>query len=131
VSPESVVSHELGCHLIGEYRSESSLDVDRSQLALLEIRIGRQFPCLSGEIGLLGVSLRAHGDKLAGCHRERPGRQASTPGKHDGVAGRLGSRDTDNEAAGRDETVVRAENCGSQPADRAGSVFFRVLHDQS
>ena len=79
-----------------------------------------------GEVRLFGVSLRADRDILPRRHRHRASHKPGQPGDHDlGLAGACG-RDADDEARGRDKTIVGSENGGPQPADAMHHMDFRM-----
>ena len=95
----------------------SALDVDLGEFRPLELDVGGQLPALAAEIGLLGVGLRADRDILARRHRHRTCHQPGNAGEQDLVAAGSTRRDADDQACGRDDAVVGAEDRCPQPTD--------------
>jgi len=85
---------------------EAALHVDQSQFLQFRSRLIRELPRLSGDVGLLGVALRADGNIFTHGHRHRASDQASHAGDQDRARWRVGCRDADHEARGRDNRVI-------------------------
>ncbi len=125
---QGVVRHQLAGDLIGQLGRQASTGVDGGQLGPLGVGIGGQLAPFAGQVGPLGVGLGAHGDILAGRHGEGAGHQAGQGGEQDRPAGGLGRGHADDQAAGRDQAVIGAQDRGAQPADVGGAMTLSVSH---
>ena len=95
---------------------EAAADVDCGELAVFRLRIVREFAPLPREVGALAVGLRADGDVLARRHGHGARDEAGEPGGQHGGAVGAGGRDSDQEAGGRDDPVIRAQDGSAKPA---------------
>jgi len=100
------------------------LAVDPGQLRPLADRVAHELAPLEGEVGTLGVRLRADRDVLPGGHRGRAGHEARDAGRHNRGAARVGSGNTNDDGRDRDDAVVCAEDGGAQPAGAMAEVSF-------
>ena len=105
---------------------DATLDVDFGKFIQLVRRILAQLRALAREIRLFGVGLRADRHILAGRHRHGPRHQACDTGDQDIVLLRRCRGNADDQARGRDNTVVSAEHRGAQPADAVDEVVLRM-----
>jgi hypothetical protein len=126
VGAERVLRHELLGHLGRERGFEAAGHVDSSQLRPLGRLVGGELGPLALEIGALRVGLRADRDVFAGRHRHRAGHEPRHRRDEDRRRRRPRRGDADDEARGRDEAVVRAEDRRAEPADPLGAMEFRV-----
>ena len=98
---ESVMSHQSFGDLIGEWRIQATLDVDRRELRLLEGPVTSELRTLARQVGLFCVGLRADRYVLTGSHRHRAGYQAGHPGNQDVASRRVRGGHADDQARGR------------------------------
>ena len=89
---------------------------------MLGLGILREFAAFAREVGALAVGLRADGDVLARSHGHGAPDEAGDAGGQHGATAGAGRRDADHEARGRDDSVIRAEDGGAQPAGLARAV---------
>ena len=96
--------------LLRQVPLEAALDIDVDELGHLELRVLLQLAAFDLDVRLFDVALRADRDVLAGGHGQRPGGQPRDAGDHHRAAGHRGRRDADDQAGGRDDAVVRAQD---------------------
>ena len=126
VGLQGVVLGELHRHLAGEVVVEALVLVDRGELGQLALGHVGQLPLLLGDVGLLGVALRAHRHVLAEAHREGAGGEPGDTGGEHGGAARVGGDDAEDQRGGGDDAVVGAEDGGPQPTGTVAEVAFLV-----
>ncbi len=124
MSAEGIVRHELLGDLFGERGVESAGDIDVGQFAMLAGVIGGEFGAFHFEFSLFGVGLGVDGDVLAGGHGHGAGDQAGDSRDHDIGVGGVGGGNAQDEAGGREDAVIGAENGGAEPADASDAVLF-------
>ena len=107
---QGVMSHQLIRNLLRQRRIKSALFVDRRQFRNLACGICREFFFFEAEVGLFGIRLRTDGHVFTSRHGHRPGDQPGDPCDQNVVARRLGRRDAEDQARGRDDAVVSAQN---------------------
>jgi len=72
-------------HLMGQGGGQAAAFVDQGQLGQLVVRVLGQFPFLQGQVGALGIGLRADRHVFAGGHRYCAGDQAGHAGGQQGL----------------------------------------------
>jgi len=100
VRTKRIARHELPRNGPYETRFNTASFVNGGELALLGIGVFSDLPALERKIGLLSICLRADGDVLAGCHRERTGNQTGHASEEDLLPVGGGRGNTENEAGG-------------------------------
>jgi len=123
---ERVVRGELRGDLLGEWTVEPALLVDLGQFFELEFGIGREFEGFLGDIGFFGVALRANRHIFARRHRHGARDQPRGAGHENRRARCARSGDPGDQAGGRHDPVVGAEDRGAQPTNAACGVGFTV-----
>ena len=126
VGAEGVVRGQLLGHLVRQAGLEAAAHVDGGELAQLGGGLELQLLALLRQVGLLGIGLRMDRDVFAGGHRHGAGRQAGDAGQEQAALRGVGRRHADQQARGRDDAVVGAEDGGAEPADAVGAVAFEV-----
>ncbi|MNY03832.1 hypothetical protein D3C86_1364720 [compost metagenome] len=102
------------------------MHVDVGEFDVLGFRVACQFCPFAGQIGPLGIGLGMHGNVLTSGHGHGAGHQPRHTGdQQSGVAG-VGGRDADQQAGGRDNPVIGAQDGGAQPADTIASMCLGV-----
>ena len=89
---------------------------------MLRLGVLLELALFPGEVGALDVGLRADRDVFAGGHGHGAGDETRDAGGQHGAATAARGRDPDHEAGGRDDSVIRAEDGGAQPARAASRV---------
>src|SRR5579872_5499869 len=125
---ERVVRHELLGNLLGESRIESASDINRRELLMLPLIIGREFRALAREFGPFAVSLGMNGYILACGHRHGSSDEPSDSSDHYVAVSCVCSRYSEYQARCRNDPVVRAQYCRAQPADASYPVSFDDTH---
>jgi len=118
--------HQSFGDLIGEWHIQATRDVDGRELRLLEGPVARELLSLARQVGPLRVGLGADGYVLAGSHRHRPGYQAGHPGDQDVASRRVRGGHADEQARGRHDAVVCAQDGGAQPTDSLRTVALAM-----
>ena len=114
-------------HLSRETGLDAALDIDLGQLLSLESDVLAQLRAFSGQVGLFGIGLRADRNILSGRHRHGAGNESSDAGDEDAAWFGVGGGHADDQARGRNDAIVGAEDGGSQPADARDEMALRVL----
>lgn len=128
VRAERVVSHQLLHHRPRESGLEAAPDVDAGKLVFFGRALRRQLRSLLREIGAFGVRLRADRDVFARGHRQRTGHEPCDARDQDFRAAGTGGGNANDEACGRHDPVVRAENRRAQPANPFSAMPFAMGH---
>src|SRR4030095_7002327 len=106
----------------------TALDIDTSQLVFFSCRVSGQLSARASRVRMLSVALRAHGDGLAGRHRQRTGHQAGNASDHDVASAGTRGCNTDDETRGGNDAVIGAEHSRTEPANSLGSVSLTMSH---
>jgi hypothetical protein len=117
VSRQRVLRHRLLGHLPRQWLVDTSLGVDFGKFVEFECGVFAQLLAFTCKISLLSVRLRTDGNIFAGRHRHRPSHQSrNTCNQH--IASRCSRGcNADDQARGRDDTVIRSQNGGPEPPD--------------
>ncbi len=91
---------------------------------LLVVTVLLELAPLAVEIRALGVGLGADRHVFAGSHRHRSGDEPGHGrGQHGAMCG-VCCRDPDDQAGRGDDSVIRTEDRGSEPADLRRAMFL-------
>ncbi len=121
-----ILRHQLNRHLLRERGVETMGNIDVGQLLLLKTGTGPKGRCFAGEIGGLGVGLRAYGDILAHGHRHGASDQARDARHQDVAARSTGRRHANDQAGGRDDAIIGAEHGRTEPTNPGHQVVLRM-----
>jgi hypothetical protein len=94
------------CHFGCQIGRKATVSIDRRKFLKLDFRIRCKFQFLATAVGILGVGLSAHRDIFADGHGHGPGGKGSYSGRKNGIAGRSGCDQTDEQRCSRDKPVV-------------------------
>jgi hypothetical protein len=131
VSAERIVCHQLLRHGPGQGRLETAPDIDRCKLPLFAVVVGRQLGALACQVRSFRVGLRADGDVFAGRHRKCAGYGPGNTRQENVLSHGARCGDTDDQAGGRNDSVVRTENGGAEPARATRSMTFMMPENRS
>ena len=123
---ERILRRQLIGDLPRKQRIKAAINIDLCQLLALHLGAVGKFARLLGEVGLLCVGLGADGDVFASRHRHGAGDESSSTGDKDRGAVRTRGGDADDQARGRDDSVIGAKHSCAQPADARDGVAFDV-----
>ena len=113
---------ELLCHLPGETGFYPSLNIDLGHLLVSEGDVLAELLAFASKISLLGGGLRTDRNIFASCHRHGSGEPRYTRDQDVRSGGHA-----DDQAHGRDDTIVGAEDGGSEPPDPRDEMALRML----
>src|SRR5260221_1708279 len=122
VRAQGVVRHQLLRDLARQRGLEAAAPVDGRELTMLAFAVGLELAALAIEVGLLAVGLGVDRHVLAGRHRHRARYQARDTRDHDVAVRDIRRRDSEDEARGGNNAVVRAKNGSAQPTDPLAAV---------
>ena len=128
---EPVMGHQAIRHLLRQGGLETAPDIDLLELVALAHRVRLQLPALQLDIGLFGIRLGVDRHILARRHGHGPSHQSGNPGDQNAAMGAIRCGDTQHEACGGHDAVVRPQHSGAQPADAVRTVPFQVTWTHS
>ena len=126
VCAKPVVCAELFRDFQREVFVQAAFHIDQSQLLQFGFRLGRQLVRFKPDVRLLCVALGADRHIFAHGHGHRAGDQSRHACDEDSSLRCRGCRDTDHEARGRNNGIVRSEHSGAQPSGTPTPVPFRL-----
>ncbi len=95
---------------------------DEGEFVRIDVEIGQGMPGLRvGHGGVEELALGAHGDVLAGPHRQCAGEEAGDAGEEDDRVRHARGADAEDEGEVGDEAVVGAEDGGAEVAREPGA----------
>jgi hypothetical protein len=126
VGGQGVLRHQLLGNLPRKCLIYTALDVDIGKFIKLKLRILAQLLAFARQVRLLCVGLRANRHILAGGHRH--GTSYQTRDSRDQYIVLCGSRcgNADDQARGRNNSIIGAKHCSAQPADACNEMLLRV-----
>jgi hypothetical protein len=109
-------------------------NVDLGELLALGLRFRTDLVRLQVDESLEHLALYAHGDVLAGAHRERSGQKPGDARQDDDLVVNAGARHAEDQRHVRDQSVFHAEDRGTQGAGPPGGGLLtadgpRMRHD--
>ena len=120
----------LGGHLFGDLSRQRRINaaphIDFGEFVQLKFRVFGQFSALARQVRAFCIGLRTHGHELARRHRHRARNQARSASQYNLRTSRRGGGYAGNQTRGRNNPVVGAKHCGSQPANAIGQVKFSM-----
>jgi len=126
VRAQRVPFGQLDRDLVRGGRTQPALVVDLRQLGQLRLGLAGQLRGLPGQVGALGVALRADRHVLPGGHGNRAGHRAGQAGGDSRRTGRAGGGDPDQQAGGGHDAVVGTQHRGPLPARPVTAMPFVV-----
>ena len=123
---EGVVRGQLLGDLARQLRLDAAMHVDAGELAQLGGRLLLEL-LLSFDRSAFSASACEWTETYSPAAIDiAPPTRPATPASSEAAVRRAGGRDADQQARGRDDAVVRAEDRGAKPADAVGPVAFEV-----
>ena len=126
MSCQGIFRHQLLGNLPRKRPINAAFDIEFGKLVELKLSIFAQLLAFAREISLFGIGLRTDGHILAGGHRHGASHQSRDPRDQDIVPCRSRRGNADDQASGRDDTIVGPKHRGSQPPNAADEVALRM-----
>jgi hypothetical protein len=128
MSFESVVGHQLICHLFCESRLKAPTNINACQFCSLGFVLSRQFSALSCQVSFFCVCLGTHRDVFTGSHGHGARDEAGNSCDYYTLPGGAGGCNPQDETRRRYYAVVRAQDSSTKPPDTLGSMAFFMAH---
>jgi hypothetical protein len=121
---QGVFRHQLQGNLPRKLLINTTLDVDFGKFIKLKLAILAQLPAFASQIRLFGVELLADGHIFTSGHRHGASHQSCDAGDQDSVLRRGRNGNPNDQARGRNNSIIGPEHGGSQPPDAVDEVVL-------
>ena len=128
MSAERVFRHQLRGNLLGQFAIQTAFDVDSREFGLFKLNICCQFFTFPLQVCIFRIGLGTDRNIFAcghgHCTRDQTGQSCHEYTVPTGFRG----SNADDQAGSGNDTVIRAKDGGTKPANAVSAVEFSVCH---